>query len=320
MMPPTLAPETAARFAHIALGHVSREYPNRLDHTMAGPADVREPHELHPLFFGSFDWHSCVNSYWMLARLQRRFPGLLESEAIAELFDRSITPANVAVELAYVEQPSHRGFERTYGWVWLLKLAVELRTLDSPRARAWDAALAPLAEAFARRLRDFLPLATYPIRTGTHANSAFASLFGLEYANASGDAHLAELIREKSLGWFAEDAGAQAWEPCGNDFFSTTLSEALCMQRCLPRAEFLDWFERFLPSFAAREPASLFRPAFVSDRSDGQLAHLDGYNLTRAWHLRELAAAFGSSDPRSNVAAQTAEELIESSLPYVAGE
>ena len=27
-----------------------------------------------PVFYGSFDWHSCVHSYWLLARLLRRFP------------------------------------------------------------------------------------------------------------------------------------------------------------------------------------------------------------------------------------------------------
>ena len=74
MPPERLTPELAARFASIALGHVRREYPNRLDQTLAGPEDLRAPSDLHPVFHGSYDWHSCVHSYWMLARLLRRFP------------------------------------------------------------------------------------------------------------------------------------------------------------------------------------------------------------------------------------------------------
>jgi hypothetical protein len=316
----TLTPDIAARFARIALGHVSREYPNRLDHTIGGPADILEPHVLHPIFYGSFDWHSCVNSYWMLARLARRFPELPETQEIAGLFDARFTVANVAVELAYVADPAHRGFERTYGWVWLLKLASELGANETPRATSWSGALEPLAETFALQLIEFLPKATYPIRTGTHPNSAFASLFGLEYAIAAGNEHLADLIREKTLGWFAGDSGCQAWEPGGNDFFSSALTEVCAMQNCLERADFLTWFDRFLPEFDAKEPAALFRPAFVSDRSDGGLAHLDGYNLTRAWHLRVLAACLGPNDPRSTIARETAEEVLHSSLPHVAGE
>ncbi len=316
----TLTPDIAGRFARIALGHVSREYPNRLDHTMSGAADVLEPHVLHPIFYGSFDWHSCVNSYWMLARVARRFPELPETGAITALFDARITLANVATELAYIGQPAHRGFERTYGWVWLLKLVTELNAFETERGRIWSEALKPFAEAFARKLIEYLPKATYPIRAGTHANSAFAALFGLEYAAATGNEHLTELIREKSLGWFAEDAACQVWEPCGNDFFSSACTENRAMLQVLPRADFLTWFERFLPQFAAKEPATLFRPAFVSDRSDGQLAHLDGYNFTRAWHLRDLAGYLGASDPRARIALEAAEELLQSSLPYVAGE
>src|SRR3546814_20338254 len=63
------------------------------------------------------------------------------------------------------------------------------------------------------------------------------------------------------------------------------------MKRVLPRAEFRDWFGRFLPDLAAGEPPSLFTPATVSDRSDGKIAHLDGFNLTRAWCWRALPDA-----------------------------
>ncbi|MBV9758408.1 MAG: DUF2891 family protein, partial [Alphaproteobacteria bacterium] len=59
-----LTAEFAARLAGTALGHVTREYPNKLDHVLRGAADLRAPRALHPLFYGSFDWHSCVHGYW----------------------------------------------------------------------------------------------------------------------------------------------------------------------------------------------------------------------------------------------------------------
>jgi len=55
--------EMAERFAAIALGHVTREYPHKLDHVLLGDADALPPRVLHQIFFGSFDWHSCVHGW-----------------------------------------------------------------------------------------------------------------------------------------------------------------------------------------------------------------------------------------------------------------
>lgn len=122
----------ARRFAAITLGHVTQEWPNKLDHVLAGPADLLAPRALHPVFFGSFDWHSCVHAFWMLARLLRRFPEGAAAPAIRALFDARLTEANIAVECAYLDRPLSRGFERPYGWAWLLKLAAELRAPGLP--------------------------------------------------------------------------------------------------------------------------------------------------------------------------------------------
>ena len=104
-MPQSLTPALAARFAAIALGHVEREFPNKLDHVLAGPEDARAPSALHPVFYGSFDWHSCVHGYWLLARLHRLYP----DPAIAALFDHQFTPEKIAGECAYLAAPSARG-------------------------------------------------------------------------------------------------------------------------------------------------------------------------------------------------------------------
>src|ERR1700761_290036 len=106
----------ASKFAQVALGHLTREYPNKLDHVMASAADVQSPRALHPIFYGSYDWHSCVHGYWLGARLYDRFPELPEASRIRALIDAHFTDANVAGEVAYLQRPAARGFERPYGW------------------------------------------------------------------------------------------------------------------------------------------------------------------------------------------------------------
>lgn len=311
-----LTPELASKFAAIALGHVTREYPHKLDHVLSGPHDARTPRDLHPIFFGSFDWHSCVHGYWLLASLRRFYPDLPQAGEIAELFAQSFTPEKVEIERAYLDLPSSRGFERSYGWAWLLKLQAELLAHDAP----WAGRLAPLAGVFAQRFRDFLPLSTYPIRTGAHASTAFALALAHDYAVATHDAAFAQLLRQKALDWYGQDQADQAREPSGDAFLSPALIEAECMRRFLSPREFRAWFAAFLPDAAALRPSSLFTPAEVSDRSDGKIAHLDGLNLSRAWCWRSIAGGLDVGDPARAIALETAEHHLATSLPYVSGD
>ena len=319
MTDPALTAEIAARFSRIALGHVAREYPNKLDHMLDGPQDARAPRDLHPIFFGSFDWHSCVHGYWLLARLYRRFPGNAEAAEIRALFADAFTAEKIEAERAYLDRPSSRGFERPYGWAWLLMLAGELARHESPEGRAWSAAITPLARAFAERFTAYLPKATYPVRAGVHSNTAFALTLVLDYAKAVRDDDLAWLAATKAVEWYGEDADCQAWEPSGDDFLSSALIEAECMRRTLPPPMFAEWFARFLPRVAQGEPATLFTPATVSDRSDGKIAHLDGVNLSRAWCWRGIASALPEGPARERAIAAVVPHL-DASLPHVAGD
>ena len=313
-----LTPEMAARFAAIALGHVAREYPHKLDHVLASAEDARPPSALHPIFYGSFDWHSCVHGYWLLARLLLRFPGAPFAAGIASLFDRQLTPEKVAGERRYLAAPSARGFERPYGWAWLLKLAAELAGLPEPR---WSLALAPLAEAIALRLREFLPFAPYPVRVGAHFNTAFALRMAADYAQAIGDDALLQLLRATAERWYGRDGDCPAWgEPSGDDFLSPTLVEAECMRRLLPAAPFQAWFDAFLPHLSQGAPKTLFVLARATDRSDGKIAHLDGLNLSRAWCFRALAQALPEPDGRRGLMQDAAELHLAAALPHVEGD
>ncbi len=309
-----LTSELASHFARIALGHVTREYPNKLDHVIGGPQDLQSPKALHPIFYGSFDWHSCVHGYWLLATLYRLFPDLPEQQQSRTVFNAHLTAANVAGELSYLVRPDSRAFERPYGWAWLLMLAAELNRHTTDEGKAWAAALAPLAETFAARFKQFLPNQPYPNRTGAHPNSAFALALALEYA----DDELAAIIADRARAWYGADTGAQAWEPDGDAFLSPTLVEAECMRRILPADEFRDWFRHFLPNLASRQPATLFAPPTVVDRTDGKIAHLDGLGLSRAWCWRGIAATLNGT--ARDIATEAAELHLSTSLPHIAGD
>ena len=287
---------------------------------MNGPEDVQPPHELHPVFFGSMDWHSCVHGYWLLATLRRLFPDTVEATETGKLFDAQLTANNVAAEIEYFRQPMRGIFERPYGWAWLLMLAAELHRHAGADAREWSTALAPLAAEIRGRFLEFLPKATYPTRVGTHFNSAFAIAMALDYAAELNDGELRRSLIQKATEWYAGDVDCQAWEPAGDDFLSSALMEAECMRRVLPATDFRDWLERFLPRLATRQPATLFAPATVSDRSDGKIAHLDGLNLSRAWCWRGIASVLPVTDPRRAIAEDTASVHLAAGLPHVAGE
>ena len=302
----------AAQFMALTSGHLTREYPHKLDHVLDGPADAQTPSALHPIFHGSFDWHSCVHGWWQVLRLARFYPQLPEAAQVRTLAAQMFTPENWSAETAYLERPSARGFERPYGWAWGLALHGEMVRHDANWARLAD----PFAANFAVRFKDFLPKQTYPIRVGTHYNSAFALTLAHDWT-LDRDPELLRLIKARASDWFGQDRACQAWEPGGDEFLSSALCEALLMSRVLNHADFADWFAAFLPDAAAAHPQTLFEPAFVSDRSDGKIAHLDGLNLSRAWCWRQIAARLAPS-PLSAQIEVAAQRHLDAALPHLA--
>lgn len=327
---PTRDPDSVIdHFVALVLSHIDREFPNKLDHVINGPEELKSPRELHPVFYGSFDWHSCVHGHWLLVRALRNYPGLAQAAELRTLLDGRFTDAAVAAEVEYLSHKRRETFERTYGWAWLLKLGAELVTppLSSPLSaetaaafKRWSQTLAPLMEAFANRFLTYLPKATYPIRVGTHQNTAFALTLAIDYARAMKHQALEDRIIERARTWYLKDRDYPAWEPDGTDFLSPGLCEAECMRRALPESEFRPWLNAFFPKLAEGEPATLFKPAFVSDRTDGQITHLDGLNLSRAWCWRSLASTMAASDPRKSRAEGAFKVHVDAALPHVSGD
>jgi hypothetical protein len=286
---PAFSDRLAQRLAAVALRNVRTEYPWHLAHVVRADADVRAPRDLFPLFWGSYDWHSCVHMHWTLARSLRVASHAIDAAATGAHFGGRFTQQAAAQELAYLSAPGRASFERPYGWGWLLRLAAELEELARriPAARSWADAIAPLAEHVAQQFIDFLARADYPVRAGSHGNSAFALVLAQDYARVRGHRALAHAIGARALRWFGADRRYPAdYEPSGDDFLSPGLCEALLMQRALPDCDFADWWHAFAPAPAAL--AAWLLPVAVSDAADPKIVHLHGLNLSRAWCWRLL--------------------------------
>ena len=298
--PTTIEPELADRFSRLALDCVQQEFPNKISRTTNDAASIGAPRELFPVFYGCFDWHSAVHGHWLLVRLLR-LDALSDADAKEAYvsLNLNITEENVAGELANFRRPERGSWERPYGWAWLLQLTAELREWDSPVARRWLAHLQPLEADIVAATTEWLPKLAYPIRLGTHNQSAFAMTLMLDWADAAGDEDFAALIRSRARDYHLDDVDCPlSYEPSGEDFLSPCLMEADLMRRVLGPDAFDAWLTRFLPDIPTDGSSDWLAPAVVLDASDGKLVHLDGVNSSRAWNLYHIARALPDADPR----------------------
>jgi hypothetical protein len=310
--------ERAGAYARVALANIEREFPHHESHPQSDASPIPRPRELHPAFYGSLDWHSCVEMHWVLARLLLLVPESVPEHEIRAALNTHLSADALAGETRFFSDAANRLSERPYGWAWALRLTAELMDFDDGDARRWAANMQPLAELFVERFLEWLPKVTYPFRAGLHGNTAFA--FSLLLPFARRHEVLLAAVNEAAMRWYGNDAGyAAEWEPSDADFLSPALTEAELMASLLPEGDFTPWLERFLPGLVAGEPANLFEPAVVTDPTDGYIAHLHGLNLSRAWCFRRLAAVLADSDPRGAVMLKAAERHAEASLDQAVG-
>lgn len=314
---PELSRKSAYEFSKLALKCVQKEYPNKLDHVMNDESQVQSPSKLHPAFYGCFDWHSSVHGHWMLVCLLKLFPDLENASEIRKALNENLDDANIKIEVAYLNQPNRKSFERTYGWAWLLKLAEGLNSWEDHQGKIWAANLKPLADAIVQRYIEFLPKQNYPIRTGVHPNTAFGISFALDYAQSTKNYQLEALLTERGMTYYFNDEGYDAkWEPGGEDFFSPSLMEADLMRRILEPKHFNGWFGKFLPDITKAK--SLLEPAIVTDRTDPKLVHLDGLNISRAWCMFGVAKHLSKSNPAREILISSALKHAEAGLRFIA--
>ncbi len=297
--PPAVDAGAAGRFADLALACVHKEYPNKIAHVLASDADVLPPRLLTPAFYGCYDWHSAVHGHWLLVRVARTFPKAPFAGKARTAVGQSLTPENMAAEVRYVTGTGRVSFERPYGLAWLLQLAAELRGWKEPEAQAWAAAIKPLEEVAAARIKEWLPKLSRPIRVGEHDQTAFAFGLILDWARVAGDTQMIELMNARIRTFYGADRDCPvSWEPSGQDFLSPCLAEADLMRRVMPPAQFAPWLRAFLPGIPTDGNVRWLQPAVVTDPTDPKLAHLDGLNLSRAWMLDGIIKGLPATDQR----------------------
>ncbi|HQA73621.1 DUF2891 domain-containing protein [Flavobacterium sp.] len=277
----------ANHLATLPIKCLQQEYPNKLSQLLIDSTEIQSPKVLHPAFYGCFDWHSSVHGHWSLIFLLNKFPNLENKEKIIKKLQINLSKENIQTEINYLNKTHEKSFERTYGWNWLLKLQLELETSNESFAKELAQNLKPLSNLIIERYIEFLPKLLYPIRVGTHSNTAFGLTMAWDYAVYSKDENFQNSIKSNAKRLFNSDKNCpMSWEPSGTDFLSPCLEEMAIMERILPKNEFLKWVKDFAPQLFLKN--FNWEVAKVSDRTDGHLVHLDGLNFSRAWNFYHL--------------------------------
>lgn len=307
-----LTAEQAENLSELPISCIQKQYPNKPGMVLGSADDLGEPSELHPAFYGCFDWHSSVHGHWSLVKLLKEFPGLEKAESIKKRLSENISKENIQKEVEYFRGEHNKSFERPYGWAWLLKLAEEIHTWDDPLAKELEENLQPLTNIIIQRYMEYFPKLLYPIRVGEHDNTAFGLTFAWDYANTKDNDTLKATIESRAKEYYLNDKNCPVeWEPGGHDFLSPCLEEVDLMRRVLNKEEFNTWINNFMPEL--KEKNFKLETAEVSDRTDGKLVHLDGLNFSRAWVLYGLAKQY----PEYNHLVEVANKHIEYSLPNI---
>ncbi len=307
-----LTQKEAERLVELPLKCVEQEYPNKLMQVLNDSSDLHTPKELHPAFYGCFDWHSSVHGHWLMISLLKRYPQLKNAEKIRNYLNRQLTAENIKAEIHYFQQKQNGSFERTYGWAWLLKLQQELLDFKDADSQKWAKNLQPLADLIVEKYLNYLPKLNYPLRTGDHINTAFGLTFAYDYAIYTQQNELKIIIEKRAKDFYLKDINVPyQYEPSGYDFLSPSLETVDLMRRVLPKNEFFAWLKYYFPDLL--ETNFDLEVGIVSDRSDGHMVHLDGLNFSRAWCFYQLA----DYDKAFSHLRQVADKHLMHSLPSI---
>merc|ERR1719228_1165579 len=207
---------TVVQLASLPLHCHNVEYPNKLGQVLQDSTELLSPAELHPIFYGCFDWHSSVHGHWLLARAAALYPDTPLANNVTSLFNKQFTQEKVEQELKYFQRKFAKHFERTYGWALLLKLQEELEKSSLETGSKWNTILRPLTDHVVATWKSFLPKLVYPVRVGEHANTAFGLSLALDYSRTMGvhDQALETLIVTNSTDFYMSDKFCPiAYEP-----------------------------------------------------------------------------------------------------------
>ena len=310
--------QIAGQWADLVLKGLNTEYPNKLSLVYSSRSQIKTPREHFPAFYGCFDWHSSVHGHWVLVKLLRSYPTIGSASAIRTTLNEHLTKINIEKETKFFSQPEQKTFERMYGWAWYLRLVIELDSWNDSDAVKWRDNLRPLEELLVRRIKEYLPNLSYPIRTGQHPDTAFALAQILDYASEMDDPQLTTQVQSRARIFYYNDVNYPVnYEPSGHDFFSSCWNEADLMRRLLPKKEFSEWLNLFLPRLISQLADGTISPVIVSDVTDPKIVHLAGLNLNRAWCLQSVAAALPEQSPLRAPLQESSRDHLDAGLKYI---
>lgn len=312
-----LTTEIAIKLSKLPLHCINQEFPNKTSHLSDSAKDaVLLPNQLHPVFYGCLDWHSSVHGHWMLVKLLKQFPNIQNKEEIIQILDNSFQKDKMILEAEYFgKYTASKGYERTYGWAWLLKLDEELQTWDTDLGKKWQNALQPLTSKIVTLWKEYLPKQTYPNRTGVHPNTAFGLCFAYNWATTTQDKDFLNLIIQKSKDFYVTNTNIPAHlEPDGSDFFSPSLQVADLMTRILNDNDYQTWFKKY---YTKQGINRVCLTPTVSDRNDYQIVHLDGLSFSRAWNMKNIAKKLSNKNPNRLKFLKSSDEFIKKSLKII---
>jgi hypothetical protein len=279
---------------------VDQKYPYKIGYRYSDESWLKPHYELTPSFYGCWDWHSAVHGHWAMVKILKDFPEIPDRDVILSKLDKNLSKENLNKEYQFFKEDFAKGFERTYGWAWLMKLYSELLSWDHDKAQTWANNMKPLVDLLSERTILFLDKLSTPLRPGTHANTAFSFSLMIEYSEVANDRLLFNKIKEYSIKNFQEDINCPVqYEPSGTDFLSPCLAEAALMSLILEKREFNDWLYKFLPSFEERSFGNIINPPEVLDPEDPGIGHLIGLMFHRAWTLKDIATKLEDSSDKN---------------------
>jgi len=273
--------------------------------------EIATDYDRHRAFYGCLDWHSAVNSTWMMVSLIKSDPAIAVGPDIRSELNYHIQKQNIDGEMDFFTHLSGVGadYEKPYGYAWLLKLYGELKSWDDPDGRRAAAVLEPMATWFAKAYEKYLNSLNYPIRVGLHPNTALDMGFVLDYVVNTHDQVMEEAIRKNAMRLFANDKHCPTGaEPVFGDFASPCLAEAAVMGRVLSPQEYAKWLTDFLPPVYSPEFAGYGkeidavhgnnRDTTGTEEEGLPNAHLIGLNFQRAADLMWISRSLPARDPR----------------------
>ena len=286
----SLDEKLANELVSLSVKCVDQKYPYKIGYRFVDESWLQPHYELTPSFYGCWDWHSAVHGHWSMVKVLKDFPEISNREMILSKLDKNLSKENLDKEYQFFRQEFAKGFERTYGWAWLMKLYSELLSWDYDEAQVWANNMKPLVDLLSDRTILFLYKLSTPLRPGTHANTAFSFSLMIEYSKVANDELLFNKIKDYSIKNFQGDTNCPvAYEPSGTDFLSPCLAEAALMSQILEKREFNNWLHTFLPSFNEKNFGNIISPPEVLDPEDPGIGHLIGLMFHRAWTLKDIA-------------------------------